>query len=425
MSRDQRVSDNWALIHAMDLARWNETRLTVVFALVPEFLGATLRQYDFMLRGLMEVEQKLRDLQVPFLLLTGDPPDSMEQCIRRLGAGTVVTDFDPLRIKRTWKNEVSKRTGVHMIEVDAHNIIPARKVSQKIEFGAYTLRPKIHRMLDQFLDEFPEPVPLVNRDGLPEAVDWEQVRNALRINNKVLPVDWIEPGEDAAIHVLDEFISERLDRYGEKRNDPNEDATSRLSPYLHFGQVAPQRVALEIIRFVPRSDSTDAFLEELIVRRELADNFCFYNAQYDTPKGFHAWAKQTHAEHAGDEREYLYTNEQFERSETHDPLWNAAQTEMVRTGRMHGYMRMYWAKKILEWTPDVAHAMQLAIYLNDTYQLDGRDPNGYTGIAWSMGGVHDRAWQERPVFGKVRYMNYNGCKRKFDVDTYIKNVNIQ
>jgi deoxyribodipyrimidine photo-lyase len=164
---------------------------------------------------------------------------------------------------------------------------------------------------------------------------------------------------------------------------------------------------------------TAAFLEELIVRRELSDNFCFYNSSYDSVDGFHEWAKKTHKIHATDPRPYLYSLDQFENAGTHDPYWNAAQRQMVRTGKMHGYMRMYWAKKILEWSPSPRKALEIAIKLNDRYELDGRDPNGYTGIAWSIGGVHDRAWGERPVFGKVRYMNEAGLRRKFNLETYL------
>ena len=159
------------------------------------------------------------------------------------------------------------------------------------------------------------------------------------------------------------------------------------------------------------------------MRRELADNFCFYNEEYDSIECFPDWAKKTHEKHKNDPREFLYTKKQFEQGKTHDELWNACQNQMMQTGKMHGYMRMYWAKKILEWTKNREEAMNIAIYLNDTYELDGRDPNGYAGIAWSIGGVHDRAWFERPVFGQIRYMNYNGCKSKFDVISYIKKWN--
>jgi deoxyribodipyrimidine photo-lyase len=206
------------------------------------------------------------------------------------------------------------------------------------------------------------------------------------------------------------------------RNDPAKDGQSNLSPYMHFGHISAQRIALDVSMSDINKESREAFLEELIVRRELSDNFCFYNAHYDNFDGFPEWGKKTLNAHRKDKREYLYNIKQFENAETHDDLWNAAQIQMLKTGKMHGYMRMYWAKKILEWTESPEKAMEIAIYLNDRYELDGRDPNGYTGIAWSIGGLHDRAWNERPVFGKIRYMSYNGCKTKFDVIKYIEYV---
>ena len=214
---------------------------------------------------------------------------------------------------------------------------------------------------------------------------------------------------------MQSFINNKLVDYDERKNNPNYQQLSNLSPYLHYGQISAQRIALELERF----DNTDSFLELCIIRRELSDNFCHYNEQYDVYGGFPEWAKQSLDEHRNDSREYIYNKEQFENSATHDDLWNAAQNEMKIKGKMHSYMRMYWAKKILEWSNDPELALQIAIDLNDKYSLDGRDPNGYTGIAWSIGGVHDRPWFERPVFGKIRYMNFNGCKRKFDTENYI------
>jgi deoxyribodipyrimidine photo-lyase len=230
------------------------------------------------------------------------------------------------------------------------------------------------------------------------------------------------PGEGAAMTMLERFLMTRLANYAQDKNDPALNATSALSPYLHFGHLSAQRAALEILKNFPRSPGNDAFLEELIVRRELADNFCYYNPQYDSLNGIKAWARKSLNEHRNDRREYLYTEDQFESAGTHDMLWNAAQSEMMKAGRMHGYMRMYWAKKILEWSHSPEEALKTALYLNDKYQLDGRDPNGYTGCIWSIGGVHDRAWAERNVFGKIRFMNRNGCERKFDVRKYINAV---
>ena len=188
---------------------------------------------------------------------------------------------------------------------------------------------------------------------------------------------------------------------------------------MHFGQISAQRVALTVQQFYQTFSSSKVFLEELIVRRELADNFCYFNTNYDSFNGFHNWAKETLNKHRNDKREFVYSLRDFENANTHEDLWNAAQKELLVTGKMHGYMRMYWAKKILEWTKSPEEALQISIYLNDKYELDGRDPNGYVGCAWSIGGVHDRAWKERKILGKIRYMNKNGAMRKFDVKAYI------
>jgi deoxyribodipyrimidine photo-lyase len=306
------------------------------------------------------------------------------------------------------------------VEVDAHNIVPCWLASPKLEFAAYTLRPKIHRLLPEYLTDlpslpshpFPWPAPV-------PAIDWSQTLAGVVADSKVPPVSWCKPGEDAARERLQTFIHQGLLQYNSDRNDPTLAGLSNLSPYLHFGQIAPQRVAWEIQRADAPLEAKQAFLEELIVRRELSDNFCFYNSDYDKFSGFPEWAKKTLNHHRSDYREYVYSLEEFEEGRTHDDLWNAAQLEMVRRGKMHGYLRMYWAKKILEWTASPEEAQEVAIYLNDRYELDGRDPNGYVGVAWSIGGVHDRAWGERPVLGKIRYMSLAGCQRKFKVDRYI------
>jgi len=219
---------------------------------------------------------------------------------------------------------------------------------------------------------------------------------------------------------LKSFIDKKLPRYADMRNDPSRDGQSNLSPYLHFGQLSAQRAALEADNVHCPAMSKETFLEELIVRRELSDDFCYYNDHYDSFAGFPEWSQRSLNFHRKDRREYIYSLKKFENAQTYDNLWNSAQMEMVKRGKMHGYMRMYWAKKILEWSSSPEEALETAIYLNDKYELDGRDPNGYTGIAWSIGGVHDRAWNERPVFGKIRYMSYNGCKGKFDVEAYVR-----
>lgn len=436
VNRDRRAHDNWALLYAQEQALARGVPLRVVFCLVPEFLGATLRQYDFMLRGLAELESDLAAYNIPFTVLLGTPKDVLIPYLLEHPPSLLVTDFEPLRIKKQWIADVASAISAPFHQVDAHNIVPCWEASNKLEFAAYTIRPKIVRQLPTFLTKFPtlqkqdasDVIPSETRNAARNAArnDWSTIRSTLRINTNVGPVDWLVPGEHAAHEKLQQFLM-RLSSYA-NRNDPTKTGQSDLSPYLHFGQLSAQRVALDVMKVLNITADqiteiqplADGFLEELIVRRELADNFCEYNDHYDRFEGFHAWAQETLNAHRSDVRAHTYTLEQWERAQTHDELWNAAQREMMQTGKMHGFMRMYWAKKILEWTSSPDEALAIAIHLNDTYELDGRDPNGYTGIAWSIGGVHDRAWTERPVYGKIRYMNANGCRRKFDVDGYIR-----
>lgn len=421
MQRDQRVNDNWALIFAFEKAKELNQPLVVAFSLVPKFLDATIRQYGFMIKGLEEVEKSLEKLNIPFFLSLGNPGNEIVKLSKKLNASVIVSDFNPLKISRLWKKEAINKINIPFFTVDAHNIVPVWEASSKQEYGAYTIRPKIKNLLDEFLDEFPALNKQSNHDFTVEKVNWNLARNSLKVNFKVKEVDWLIPGEFGAMETLEKFFAKKLKDYNEKRNDPNEDALSNLSPYLHFGQISAQRISLEAKKLEGSfQESISSFLEELIIRRELSDNYCFYNNNYDSFEGFPEWAKKTLNEHRSDSREYLYTLNQFENAETHDKLWNAAQMQMVNYGKMHGYMRMYWAKKILEWTETPEQAFEFALYLNDKYELDGRDPNGYVGVAWSVGGVHDRAWTERPVFGKIRFMNYNGCKRKFNVNNYIQ-----
>ncbi len=423
MSRDQRVADNWALLHAQELALQRGEPLAVVFCLVPSFLDATLRHYDFMLRGLEEVGENLEGKNVPFFLLTGSPEIAVVDFVERFSASILVTDFDPLRVKRGWKKAVGKKIPIPFYEVDAHNIVSCYAVSSKQEYSARTLRLKYRKLMSGFLEDFPpfrrHPVKWTGRKG---RIAWRKIADDLKVDRSVSKVSWIAPGESAASKVLNWFLQEKLSMYDDARNDPSRDGQSNLSPYLHFGQLSAQRVALKVQKSKISQKAKDAFLEELVVRRELADNFCLYNANYDSFEGFPEWAKKTLDEHRKDKREYRYTLAQFEKAGTHDDLWNAAQEEMVKKGKMHGYMRMYWCKKILEWSESPEEAMRIAITLNDRYELDGRDPNGYAGIAWSIGGVHDRPWPSRPVYGKIRSMTYEGCRKKFDVKAYIEKV---
>lgn len=420
MSRDQRVNDNWALLHARDIARQRTASLVVAFCLVADYLGASHRSYAFMLRGLAEVAEHLRNLGIPFYLLQGDPGEQLPLLVERLGAAVLVADIDPLRPKRDWLRQVVDRLDIPCYQVDAHNVVPVWITSPKLEFAARTMRPKLLRLLPQYLEPFPELTPQQSPETTwPEDPDWEQLMARFNKPSSQQEFNWLQPGEHAASERMRTFIQNKLATYNLRRNDPNLDGHSDLSPYLHFGQLAPQRLAWEVDAASVPIEAKGAFLEELIVRRELSDNHCWYNPQYGTFGGLPAWAQRTLDAHRADLRPYLYTCDELEQGRTHDSLWNAAQRELVCHGKMHGYMRMYWAKKILEWTTSPEEALESAITLNDRYSLDGRDPNGYVGVAWAIGGLHDRPWATRPVFGQIRYMNEAGCRRKFDVAAYI------
>jgi deoxyribodipyrimidine photo-lyase len=420
MSRDQRINDNWALLYAQEQALKKKVPVIVFFCLLKDFKEAPFRSYKFMLEGLKQIEENLNSLNIPFFLEKGTPEKCIPKFIHENNAGMLITDFSPLRMKRSWNENIKKQISIPFHVIDAHNIIPVWEASDKKEYAAYTLRSKIEDKLEEYLVEFPK---LKSHKHVWEqespTIEWENTFKDLKSLDDSLPEINFESGEKAAEGRLDEFLNNRFEKYNDLRNDPTKDGTSNLSPYLHFGQIASQRVVLEAQKVKKIAELKNSFYDEIIVRKELSDNFCFYETNYDKFDGFPSWAKETLNEHRDDSREYLYTEEELENAETHDDAWNAAQLEMIETGKMHGYMRMYWGKKILEWTESPEKAFEIAIYLNDKYELDGRDPNAYAGIAWSIGGIHDRAWKERKIYGKVRYMSYNGLKRKFDLEKYI------
>lgn len=311
---------------------------------------------------------------------------------------------------------------IPLCQVDAHNIVPVWEASPKQEYAARTIRPKITNQLSTFLTDFPPLVAHPHNTGvdLGKNTDWAEVERSLRVDTSVGPVKWARGGTSHALVTLKSFCSERLKLFSDARNDPNKNALSNLSPWLHFGHISAARCVLEVQKQKGTSHtSVAAYVEECVVRRELSDNYCHYQPNYDSLRGASNWSRITLDQHRKDKRERVYSLPQFDRAKTHDDLWNAAQVQLVSEGKLHGFLRMYWAKKILEWTPDPDTALATALYLNDRYSLDGRDPNGFVGCMWSVGGLHDQGWMERSVFGKIRYMNYNGCKRKFDVKAFV------
>ncbi|MCA9371502.1 deoxyribodipyrimidine photo-lyase [Candidatus Woesebacteria bacterium] len=421
MSRDQRVRDNHALVAAQEYAKKRKLPLLVFFNLYRALGPRLYQQFAFMIEGLKEVEQELGKHHIGMIVMQGDAENNFRTVKKTFNPSALFFDFSPLREARALKKTITARATCPCFEVDTHNIVPAWIASQKEEWAAHTLRRKLDKVMHEWLLEPKQVVkhPFPFSDTIPKN-DWEELKRSIHAKRPVFYAPPFLPGEMQAQKTLNAFIQKRLSGYAKKRNDPNANILSDLSPYLHFGQIASIRAALEVQKHktVKNRKSVDSFCEEIIVRKELADNFCLYNKHYDSFTGLRSWAQKTLNKHRKDKRTYVYSLEQFERAQTHDAAWNAAQMQMIKTGKMHGYMRMYWAKKILEWTKTPEDAIQAAITLNDTYELDGYDPNGYVGIMWSIGGVHDRPWFERPVFGLVRYMNTAGLKNKMNLVQY-------
>jgi deoxyribodipyrimidine photo-lyase len=384
-----------------------------------------------MIEGLKETALNAENLNIPFRIISGRPTEEIPNYVNKTKSAALITDFSPLKQSRLTNPKIAQEIKIPFYEVDAHNIIPCWQASDKKEYAAWTFRKKVNKKLNEYLINFPkvevqDPI----KQTKSKKIDWAAIQKQIQVKKLDYGYDKsnLKSGNKKAWDQFDEFLSSRINEYDQLRNDPNKKVISNLSPYLHFGQISAQAIALELqnrshVDRSIKSSSKDAFWEQLVVRKELSDNFCYYEGNYDNFKGFPDWAKKTLNEHRNDPREYIYSVKELESAKTHDNLWNAAQKQMIITGKMHGYMRMYWGKKILEWsrTPEVA--IKNANYLNNKYELDGRDPNGYTGIAWCIGGVHDRAWPERKIFGKIRYMNYNGAKRKFDTNKYIDTIN--
>jgi len=421
MQASQRTEYNHALEYSILKANELHKPLLVFFGLTANFPEANERHYYFMLEGLQEVRQSLTARQIQLVIHHCSP----EQGVLALAndADLVVVDRGYLNIQRRWRKQVAETIDCPLIQVESDVIVPVEVASPKEEFSAGTFRPKISKHLPTYLTPLPELAP--NHSSLHfdfaglTIDDIETTLARLHIDHSVASVRQFQGGTTVAKQFLSDFLLMNLPRYADLRNDPTLDYVSHLSPYLHFGQISPLYIALKVLE--TGSPGSEAFLEELIVRRELSMNFVYYNPAYDQFDCLPAWAKTTLHFHRYDQREYNYSFEEWEQAGTHDPYWNAAQTEMMITGKMHGYMRMYWGKKILEWSCTPEEAFHIARALNNKYELDGRDPNGFTGVAWCFG-KHDRAWSERAVFGKVRYMNANGLRRKFDADGYVKKI---
>jgi deoxyribodipyrimidine photo-lyase len=423
MGRDQRAVDNWALLYALQEANERGVPLCVVHCLIPRYLGATKRQFSFVVEGLRRIEPKLVPMGIGFHLLEGSPDIELPPYLHAMEAGMLVTDFDPLRGQMEWRRRVGGALDIPVIEVDAHNIVPCRTVTKRRAMSFSSFHSKIMPLLPDYLVEYPELTrPDVGWEIDSAPIEWSRISSGTLSDQSVQPVTWISPGEDEAKAALARFCRERMSRYPEGMADPTKNSQSDLSPFLHFGHLSSQRAVLEVHKTDAEESAKATFIEQIVVKKEIADNFCLHTLDYDCVAAFPEWARRSINAHRSDFREHLYSLEVLDQARTHDPLWNAAQTELVKRGKIHVYMREYWANKIIEWTRSPEEAFSFAIHLNDRYSLDGRDPSGYTGIAMVIGGLYSRPWESKDVLGKVRRMTYTGARLSFDIHEYMEQV---
>jgi deoxyribodipyrimidine photo-lyase len=424
MQQSQRALCNHALEHA--IRRANELGLPVLaaFGLAPDYPGANRRHYAFMLEGLAETQGALAARGIRLTVRAGAP----DRTALALGkeAAMIVMDRGYTRVQRAWRGTAAAEAACRVVEVESDVVVPVESAMDHEAYMAATLRPRIHKMLPNFLVPLKETklerASLLMRLAGAELdlADPAALLRKLKFAGGAEPVSAVRGGAAAASEALEDFLRLRLHRYDERKDDPTANGASGLSPYLHFGQISALAVALAV-KETGTGKSRDAFLEQLIVRRELAMNFAWYNPDYDRFAGLPNWARATLAAESRTKRPAVYDKADFEAARTGDPYWNAAQREMMKTGRMHNYMRMYWGKKILEWSASPEEAYATAVELNDRYELDGRDPNGYAGVAWCFG-KHDRPWPKHPVFGNVRIMTASGLERKFDMQAYVNQM---
>ncbi len=433
MESSNRAEDNHALEYAVQRANELNKRLLVLWPLFGDAFGSHRRQKHFLLQGVREVGEKLKRRKIKFAVQYGEQAQKTIEFAK--DAALVVVDRGYLRHHTAWRDEVATKVDVPVIEVETDVVVPIETASDKREHAARTIRPKIMRQLDDHLVELKATT--LKKDSLNLSVDSVPLGDLAAVLDKlklkdgfggedegVGPVPLFTGGGDEAKRVFRAFLKDKFKNYSEHRNQPQTSDCSYMSMYLHFGMVSPIWLAMQALDSTSGGggkDDRDDFIEELVVRRELAINFCAFGDDYDQYSAIPNFAKNTLDKHKDDDRPHRYTAQQLEDAQTHDPYWNAAMREMRYTGYMHNYMRMYWGKKIIEWTNTPQYAFKTALHLNDKYFLDGRDPNSYTGVSWCFG-THDRGWTEREIFGTVRYMNANGLKRKADPEAYVEKV---
>lgn len=411
MSRALRVQDNPALLYAQKAALEHNANLEVHFYVMKNFPHANARNMTFLLQGLLEVSLHLETFNIPLYAHIGSAYEALKDQLDETIVA-VYTEHAVLRFPKEQHalvNQLCMSKGIPFKRISTSTVVPVNIASLKLEYAARTFRPKIMGQYKAFLKE-PELLKIHPNQSFENSFDQKQYEEILSHFKDIAPYPTSLPsGEKAAIDHLNAFIENGLDRY-HLRNEVDAQATSHLSSYLHFGMLSPRLM----IASIEKTNHVNAalFVEEAMVRRELAENYCYYCASYDSLDGAWDWAKSSLAAHQNDPREIQYDLKTMENAQTHDKVWNYCQRQVLLEGYLHGYLRMYWAKQVLKWTPDAKTAIEVLIYLNDTYFLDGRDPNGYTGIMWSIAGVHDRPWFNQAIFGMIRIMSTDGTLKK-------------
>jgi deoxyribodipyrimidine photo-lyase len=428
MQMYKRVENNHALIYAIRKANEFDLPLVVYEGLKYYYPWASDRIHTFILEGVEEKRRAFEKLGIRYIFYLQRDETSPRQTVAKLAkdAAAIVTDDFPCFIIPEHNRRIAERATIPVFAVDSNGIIPMSKF-EKEEYAAYTIRPKIKKVLADYLKPLPAETIAVKNVGLtvdcPETEVTSSNIDALvaecDIDHSVASSKIYRGGTTNGRERLSFFVKNILGDYDRSRNKPELDGSSRISAYLHFGFLSPLEVALAVQDADVPQASKDAYLEELIVRRELSFNFTLRNENYDSLRSLPSWVQKTTREHVDDERQVIYTLEELENAETHDELWNAAQREMVATGEMHNYVRMLWGKNVIAWTKSYEEAFAILEHLNNKYCLDGRDPNSYGGIMWCFG-KHDRPWMERPVFGTIRYMTSGSTGKKFDSRKYIE-----
>ena len=427
---NRRVTFNHGLLFAAELANKLNLPVLVYEGLTCSYEHANDRLHTFVLEAVPETGKQLEKLGIGYVFYLRKTHKSRNDVLYELAkdAAAIVTDDYPVFIARHHNSRVPGKVDVAYYAVDSSCVVPMNSIPQR-QYAAYTIRPRINRLLPQYLKP-PDSLRVKHRfTGKPPSFHTKVTEDAIaslvascEINHAITPSLSFEGGSKQAEKLLQFFLKTNLKRFSEDRNQPIEHATSHMSPYLHFGQISSLEIALAVKEHAHiNKTSADSYLEELIVRRELSFNYARHVEDPGDLKNLPDWCQQNMQKHARDKRDPLYTPKQFEAAETHDELWNATQKEMLLRGKIQGYYRMYWGKKIIEWSRGYQKAADTMIDIHGRHALDGRDPNTYTNILWCFG-LHDRAWPERPVFGKMRFMSIEGLRRKTKTQAYIDEI---